>query len=82
VNIVGITIALLISGTGLLAYQAVSLRVALAADARLQAAMVSANITASLMFHDEQTTREILRPLSNVPYVDSVAVFNAKGNAS
>ncbi|KAE8758713.1 MULTISPECIES: bifunctional diguanylate cyclase/phosphodiesterase [Paraburkholderia] len=80
VNIVGIAIALLISSAGLLAYQALSLRAALLADARLQAAMVSANITASLMFHDDQTTREILRPLSNVPYVESVAVFNAQGS--
>lgn len=78
-NIVGIAIALLISSAGLLAYQAFSLRAALAADARLQAAMVTANISASLMFHDAQATGEILRPLSNVPYVESVAVFNAKG---
>ncbi|MFP3565302.1 putative bifunctional diguanylate cyclase/phosphodiesterase [Paraburkholderia sp. SIMBA_030] len=79
-NIVGIAIALLISSAGLLAYQALSLRAALAADARLQAAMVSANITASLMFHDEQATSEMLRPLGNVPYIESVAVFNAKGS--
>ncbi|NPT45732.1 EAL domain-containing protein [Paraburkholderia sp. 1N] len=79
-NIVGIAIALLISSAGLLAYQVLSLRAGLAADARLQAAMVSANITASLMFHDEQATGEILRPLGNVPYVESVAVFNAKGS--
>ncbi|RDK02571.1 GGDEF-domain containing protein [Paraburkholderia lacunae] len=79
VNIVGIAIALLISSAGLLAYQALSLRSALTADARLQAAMVSANITASLMFHDVQATTEILRPLANVPYVESVVVFNPKG---
>ncbi|MFL9912440.1 putative bifunctional diguanylate cyclase/phosphodiesterase [Paraburkholderia sp. RL17-337-BIB-A] len=79
VNIVGIAIALLISSAGLVAYQAFSLRAALAADARLQAAMVSANIPASLMFHDVQATSEILHTLSNVPYVESVAVFNAKG---
>jgi diguanylate cyclase (GGDEF)-like protein len=80
VGLVGVAVALLISGAVLLTYQAVTLRTELAADARLQAEIISENITASLMFGDVQATAGILRPLGNVRYVKSVAVFTAQGH--
>jgi diguanylate cyclase (GGDEF)-like protein len=79
VNLIGVAVALLISGLVLLVYQAVSLRASLADIARLQAAMVSENVSAALMFGDRQAANDVLRHLRSLPYVESVAVFDKQG---
>ncbi|MFM0419537.1 putative bifunctional diguanylate cyclase/phosphodiesterase [Paraburkholderia aromaticivorans] len=79
VNIIGVAVALVISSVVLLVYEAVSLRGALADNARLQAAMVAENMSAPLLFRDSEVASEVLGHLGNLPYIESVAVFDAKG---
>jgi len=52
VNLVGVTIALLISSVVLLVYQALSLRTSLTNDVSMQASVLAENLTASAMFGD------------------------------
>jgi hypothetical protein len=79
VNIIGVAVALVISSVVLLVYEAVSLRGALADNARLQAAMVAENMSAPLIFRDSEVASEVLAHLGKLPYIESVAVFDAKG---
>ncbi|WGS54998.1 EAL domain-containing protein (plasmid) [Paraburkholderia sp. D15] len=79
VNIVGVAIALIVSSAVLLIYEAISLRASLTDVARLQAAMVSENLSAALMFGDRQAAADVLRHLRSLPYVESAAVFDKKG---
>ncbi|ACC74118.1 EAL domain-containing protein [Paraburkholderia phymatum] len=76
VNLIGVTVALLISGIVLLVYQAVSLRASLTDIARLQAAMVSENVSAALVFGDRRAAGDVLQHMRSLPYVESVAVFD------
>lgn len=79
VNVVGVAIALLVSSAVLLIYEAISLRASLTDVARLQAAMVSENLSAALMFGDKQAAADVLRHLRSLPYVESAAVFDKNG---
>lgn len=79
VNVIGVAVALVISSVVLLVYEAVSLRAALADNAGLEAAMVAENMSAPLLFNDAEVASEVLTHLGSLPYVESVAVFDAKG---
>ena len=79
VNTIGVALALLISSVVLLVYEAVSLRASLTDVAHLQAAAVSENISAALVFGDKQAARDVLGHLRSLPYVESAAVYDKSG---
>ncbi|MDR5755108.1 MULTISPECIES: EAL domain-containing protein [unclassified Caballeronia] len=78
-NLVSVGIALVVASIVLLVYQAVAFRNALYDDASLQASVIAENVSASLMFEDEASMRDVLRSLSRVPYVESVSVYRNDG---
>ena len=80
VKLAGFGVALLISGFVLLAYQAVSLRSALKADATVQADMIADNVSAAVLFDDLRSAQETLNSLRDVPYVASAGIYTADGN--
>lgn len=78
-NIVSVGIALVVASIVLLVYQAVAFRSALYDDASLQASVIAENVSASLMFEDEASMKDVLRSLGRVPYVESVNVYRNDG---
>ncbi|GGD76050.1 putative bifunctional diguanylate cyclase/phosphodiesterase [Caballeronia grimmiae] len=78
-NLVSVGIALVAASIVLLLYQAVAFRSALYDDATLQASMISENISASLMFEDERSTKDVLRSLGRVAYLQSLSVYRKDG---
>ncbi|SFU50561.1 putative bifunctional diguanylate cyclase/phosphodiesterase [Pseudoduganella namucuonensis] len=71
--------ALVIAGLILLVYQLLAQQQALANEARVQAAIVADNISASLMFRDREAASEMLRSFRSAPVLQSVAVYDADG---
>ncbi|CAM2154645.1 diguanylate cyclase [Pararobbsia alpina] len=78
-NLVSVAAALFMMATGLLLYQAMTLRATLTDNATLQASIIAENVSAAVMFADERGTDDVLRPLARVPYVESVSVYLPDG---
>ncbi len=70
--------ALTVAGAILLAYQFVALRQSLAADVKVQAAIIADNISASLMFHDHDAASEMLRSFHPAKSLRAARVYDRK----
>jgi diguanylate cyclase (GGDEF)-like protein len=63
----------------LLAYQLVALRRTLADDVQVQAAIMSDNVAASLMFRDREAAADMLRSFHAASFLASATVIDLKG---
>ena len=71
--------ALLVASVLLIAYQFLSLRTAMVEDLNVQAAIISENSGAALIFHDYRASKEVLGALEGSPSVRAATIFTADG---
>ena len=73
------SLALLLMGSGLIAYELITFRRALAANIGVLADIVGSNSTAALAFDDRKSAREILGALAAEPQITSAAIYDQNG---
>lgn len=74
------TIALMLAGTVIIAYDNFTYRAQKTKDVSVQAEILAARMAASLEFYDRQAAREYLNPLANNPEIAAAAVYTSDGS--
>jgi signal transduction histidine kinase len=71
--------ALLLMGSGIIAYELITFRRSLAANMDVLARIIGSNSTAALAFEDRENAQEILSALSAEKQVSAVAIYDRQG---